>query len=186
MSAPPIVPLASEIAGFWRDAGPARWFASDDAFDATLRHRYLRDHYAAACREYEHWTESAECALALLILLDQLPRNCFRGCAHSYATDGLALHYAERIVEAGLDRQVEAELRLFIYLPYEHSERLADQDRAVELIAALGDAEYRRYAELHRETILRFGRFPHRNAVLGRESTAGELDYLAGGGGFGG
>ena len=172
----------SEVVAFWRDAGAARWFARDDAFDAEFRERFEADHFAAARGEYQAWMESAEGALALLILLDQFPRNCFRGSAHSYATDGLARHYARRAVEAGFDLRVESALRLFFYLPYEHSESLADQDRSMELFAGIGDAELLKYAKLHRDLIERFGRFPHRNVALGRESTREEIDYLASGG----
>jgi len=172
----------SEVVAFWRDAGAARWFARDDAFDAEFCKRFETDHFAAARGEYEAWTESAEGALALLILLDQFPRNCFRGSAHSYATDGLARHYARRAVEAGFDLEIDNGLRLFFYLPFEHSEALADQDRSMELFGGIGDAELMKYAQLHRDLIVRFGRFPHRNAALGRESTREEIDYLASGG----
>jgi uncharacterized protein (DUF924 family) len=172
----------SEVVAFWRDAGAARWFARDDAFDAQFRRRFETDHFAAARGEYEAWMESADGALALLILLDQFPRNCFRGSAHSYATDGLARHYARRAVEAGFDHEIDSGLRLFLYLPFEHSETLAEQDRSMELFAGIGDAELMKYAKLHRDLIERFGRFPHRNAALGRESTLEEIDYLASGG----
>lgn len=171
-----------DVITFWREAGAAKWFARDDAFDAEFRQRFESAHFAAARGECETWMESAEGALALQILLDQFPRNCFRGNAHSYATDGLARHYAQRAVDAGLDRNVEAPLRVFCYLAFEHSESLPHQDQAVRLIATLGDAELLRYAELHRDLITRFGRFPHRNASLGRESTQEEIAYLAGGG----
>lgn len=171
-----------DIIAFWRNAGPAKWFARDEAFDTDFRQRFEPAHFAAARGEYEAWMGSGEGALALQILLDQFPRNCFRGTAHSYATDGLAHHYAQRAVDAGLDRDVEAPLRVFCYLAFEHSESLAHQDQAVSLIATLGDAELSRYAELHRDVVQRFGRFPHRNAALGRESTQEEVDYLASGG----
>jgi len=172
----------SEVIAFWRDAGAARWFARDDSFDAEFRQRFEAMHFAAARREHEDWMETAEGALALLILLDQFPRNCFRGSAHSYATDGLARYYARRAVDAGFDREIDGSLRLFFYLPFEHSEALADQDRAMELFGGIGDAELMKYAKLHRDLIQRFGRFPHRNAALGRESTREEIDYLASGG----
>ena len=171
-----------EVISFWQNAGYQKWFARDDAFDAEFRRRFESAHFAAARGEYEAWMESAEGALALQILLDQFPRNCCRGTAHSYATDGLARHYAQRAVEAGLDRDVEASLRVFCYMAFEHSESLPHQDQAVSLISALGDAELLRYAELHRDVIRRFGRFPHRNAALGRETTHEERDYLANGG----
>ena len=175
----------SEVIAFWREAGAARWFARDDAFDAEFRKRFEAEHFAAARGEYEAWMESAEGALALLILLDQFPRNCFRGSAHSYATDGLARHYARRAVDTGFDQEVDNGLRLFFYLPFEHSETLADQDRSMELFSRIGDAELMKYAKLHRDLIECFGRFPHRNAALGRESTQEEIDYL-GSGGFSG
>ena len=174
--------LASEIVAFWSGAGYAKWFKRDDAFDADFQSRYHDAHLAAARREHENWLASAEGALALLILLDQFPRNCFRNSAHSYATDGLARHYAQRAIDAGFDLQVDAALRMFFYLPFEHSEAMADQDYAMELFAKIGDEETMKYAVLHRELIARFGRFPHRNAALGRESTREELDYLASGG----
>ena len=174
--------IPRDVISFWREAGAAKWFARDEAFDAEFRRRFESAHFAAARGEYEAWMDSAEGALALQILLDQFPRNCFRGSAHSYATDGLARHYAQRAVDAGLDREVELPLRVFCYMAFEHSESRAHQDQAVSLIAMLGDAELLRYAELHRDLITRFGRFPHRNASLGRESTQEELDYLAGGG----
>ena len=172
----------SEIVSFWRDAGAEQWFARDDAFDAEFQRRFEADHFAAARGEYGAWMESAESALALLILLDQFPRNCFRGSAHSYATDGLARHYARRAMEAGFDQEIDSGLRLFFYLPFEHSESIADQDRSMQLFGGIGDAELMKYAQLHHDLIRRFGRFPHRNAALGRESTQGEIEYLAGGG----
>jgi uncharacterized protein (DUF924 family) len=172
----------SEVVVFWRDAGAARWFARDDTFDAEFRQRFEADHFAAARGEYEAWMDSAEGALAVLILLDQFPRNCFRGSAHSYATDGLARQYARAAVHAGFDREIDSSLRLFFYLPFEHSESLADQDRSMELFGGTGDAELMKYAKLHRDLIQRFGRFPHRNAALGRGSTQEEIDYLASGG----
>ena len=171
-----------EVTAFWRDAGAAKWFVRDDEFDTEFRRRFEHAHHAAARGEYEAWMETGDGALALILLLDQFPRNCFRGSAHSYATDGLARRYAERAIAAGLDTQGDAQLRVFFYLPYEHSETREDQDRCVELVAGLDSAEYTRYAELHREIVVRFGRFPHRNAALGRESTREELDFLAEGG----
>ena len=126
----------------------------------------------------------AEGALALLLLLDQFPRNCFRQSAHSYATDGLARHYARRALAAGHDAAVEPLLRAFFYLPFEHSEDMADQERAVELFGAPGMEEYLPYAIAHRDVIARFGRFPHRNRALGRDSTAEEQAWLDAGGGF--
>lgn len=170
------------VVQFWREAGMERWFASDATFDVLFRDRFLEAHFAAARRECEAWMESAEGALALMVLLDQFPRNCFRGSAHSYAADGLARHYARRALAAGFDGQVDPALKIFFYMPFEHSEALEDQQRSLELFGALGDENYGKYAQLHYDLIARFGRFPHRNPAMGRESTREELDYLAGGG----
>jgi uncharacterized protein (DUF924 family) len=170
-----------EIVGFWRDAGPARWFGGGEAFDAECRARFLDAHLLAAQGAFESWLADAEGALALLLLLDQIPRNVFRRSAHAYATDGLARHYAERALARGHDAQVDVGLRAFFYLPFEHSEAIADQERALDLFAGLpGDAA--RWAQLHHDIIRRFGRFPHRNAALGRASTAEERAFLAEGG----
>lgn len=170
-----------DVVAFWRDAGPERWFAGGEAFDAECRTRFLEAHLLAARRELEHWLDHAEGALALVLLLDQIPRNVFRRSAHAYATDGLARHYASRALTLALDTQVDAALRTFFYLPFEHSEDIADQQRALELFGRL-PGENMRWAQLHYDIILRFGRFPHRNAALGRESTAEERAYLAEGG----
>ena len=175
-----------EVTEFWSAAGRERWFRRDDTFDAEFRAHFLDAHFAAARREREAWLDDAEGALAMLLLLDQFPRNAFRGSGHSFATDGLARYYADRVIAAGLDAEIPALLRAFVYLPFEHSEALADQDRAVALFTALGDAEYLRYAQAHRDVIARFGRFPHRNRVLGRVSTPDEQGWLDAGGGFGG
>ncbi|KRG67560.1 DUF924 family protein [Pseudoxanthomonas dokdonensis] len=171
-----------EVVRFWQQAGAEKWFSRDDAFDNRFRQRFSDDHHAAARGEYESWLQSAEGALALLLLLDQFPRNCFRGSAHSYATDGLARHYAERALEAGHDQAFEPALRAFFYLPFEHSESMQDQQRSLALFTALNEGTYQRYAQLHLDIIERFGRFPHRNPALGRVSTQQELDYLAEGG----
>jgi len=173
-----------DVVSFWREAGYEQWFAGGDEFDRACESRFLGLHFAAARRELEHWMKHAEGALALLILLDQIPRNVFRRNAHSYATDPLARHYATRAIDAGFDLQVDPALRIFFYMPFEHSEDLADQERAVALVAPL-DPGYARYALAHRDVIARFGRFPHRNRALGRSSTADEQAYLDAGGGFG-
>lgn len=173
-----------DILAFWRDAGPAKWFAKDDAFDAALRERYLDAHFTAARRDNEHLLDTPDGALALILLLDQVPRNVFRDTAHAFATDPLALHYATRMLAAGHDKDIDPALRVFAYLPFEHSEDLAAQDRAVALCADLGNAYYLKYAEAHREVIRRFGRFPHRNAILGRDTTPEEQTWLDAGGGF--
>lgn len=177
------LPTATDVVAFWRDAGYTKWFRGGEAFDVAVRERLEAAHFAAARRELESWMDDAEGALALLILLDQVPRNIFRDSGHSYATDPLALHYANRMLEAGLDQEVEAGLRVFCYLPFEHSEDLLDQERSVALARGL-DASYLDYAVRHFEVIERFGRFPHRNRALGRASSAEEQAWLDAGGGF--
>lgn len=173
---------ATDVVDFWREAGPERWFnRADVAFDTDFRTRFLDAHMAAARRELDHWRETPEGALALLILLDQYPRNSFRGTAHMYATDALALGVARETVARGFDQRIGPLLRLFVYLPWEHSENLADQRRAVELITPLG-GEALAYALEHLDVIERFGRFPHRNPMFGRETTPEEAAYLADGG----
>ncbi|MDP9928875.1 DUF924 family protein [Variovorax paradoxus] len=177
----PDFPTALDIVNFWRDAGPERWFAKNDAFDAEFRTRFLGAHEAAARGELDHWAKEPEGALALLVLLDQFPRNTFRGHARAFATDPKALAVAREAIEAGFDLQVDEALRRFFYLPFMHSESLADQERSVELNAAL-DANTQRFAVLHRDIIARFGRFPHRNALFGRTTTAEEQRFLDEGG----
>ncbi|RYF41965.1 MAG: DUF924 domain-containing protein [Comamonadaceae bacterium] len=172
---------AAEVVQFWREAGPSRWFKKDTAFDADFRARFLAAHEQAAQGGFDHWAATAEGSLALLILLDQFPRNAFRGTARMFATDAQALAIARRAVDAGLDQQVDQELRNFIYLPFMHSESLADQERVVALTQPLGPEPYR-FAILHRDIIARFGRFPHRNAQLGRATTAEEQVFLDEGG----
>jgi uncharacterized protein (DUF924 family) len=180
-SLPLSTPTAREVVDFWRDAGPARWFAKSDDFDAAFIALCADAHQAAARGERDAWANDAEGALALLILLDQFPRNAWRNNPHMLATDGQALVIAKRAVAAGFDRQVEAALRPFFYLPFMHSELPADQERSVELNAAL-DANTQRFARLHQDIVLRFGRFPHRNRLLGRASTAQEQAFLDSGG----
>ncbi|WP_140719682.1 DUF924 family protein [Pseudomonas sp. Hp2] len=172
----------ASVCEFWERAGPERWFSKNESFDANFRQHFLELHHAAARRECEHWMDSADGALALMILLDQFPRNCFRGGAHAYATDGLARHYARRAIEAGYDYEVAPSLRMFFYLPFEHSEDPADQARSVELHRALPGEGAAEWALLHRDIIARFGRFPHRNAALGRDTTPEEQRFLDEGG----
>ena len=169
------------VVEFWRNAGARRWFTRDAAFDAECA-RFLEAHHQAARRELEHWMQDAQGALALLLLLDQIPRNVFRGSAHSYATDCLAREYARRALDAGFDTQVETELRPFFYLPFEHSEDLAEQERSLALHRTLPGENPDRWARIHCDIIRRFGRFPHRNAALGRETTPEEQAFLDGGG----
>lgn len=167
---------------FWADAGPEKWFAKDDAFDADLRTEFEAMHHLAARGALHAWEERPEGALALLLLLDQIPRNIYRGSAHAFATDAQAREVAARVCAKGFDQKFDAGLRCFFYLPFEHSEDAADQARSVALYEALGDAEFLKFAQLHSDIIARFGRFPHRNAVMGRISTPEEQAFLDSGG----
>jgi uncharacterized protein (DUF924 family) len=171
-----------EIVSFWKEAGEDRWFKSDPAFDAEIRTRFLETYEAAERERLRRWDQSPEDALALTLLLDQFPRNMFRGTPRAFASDRLALDIAKRAVDAGYDRKIEKELRPFFYMPFMHSEALADQERCVALMAKEGKQENVKYAEIHRDAIKRFGRFPHRNAILGRISTPEEIAYLESGG----
>ena len=176
------LPEPADVLAFWRAAGPAKWFRKDDAFDAEIRARFLAAMEAAAAGRLAQWEATPEGALALLILLDQFPRNIFRKSARAFAADPLARAVANRAIAQKFDQRVPPAERLFFYLPLEHSEELADQERAVALIRALGDAELLKWAELHADIIRRFGRFPHRNSVLGRTTTPEEQAFLDAGG----
>ena len=173
---------ADEIVSFWRAAGPDRWFNKDASFDEEIRQRFLKTHEAAAAGKLTDWEQSAQGALGLLILLDQFPRNMFRGDARAFATDPLARAVAAGAIVRGFDSQVPPEMRGFFYLPFQHSEDLADQERSIAFYKAIGDAENLKWAELHADIIRRFGRFPHRNSVLGRTTTSEEQAFLDGGG----
>lgn len=176
----------ADVVSFWREAGPAKWFAKDDGFDAAIRDGFLDAHFAAARGDLPDWEQTAEGTLALLILLDQFPRNLFRGSGHAFATDGLARMIARKALEQGFDHAVDPKLRPFVYLPFEHSEDPADQALSMDLFTAhrdeTGDTESLRWAVEHRDIIANFGRFPHRNAALGRDTTRDEQTYLEGGG----
>ncbi|MFD1744548.1 DUF924 family protein [Rhizobium helianthi] len=172
---------ALAVTRFWREAGREKWFDKDAAFDDRFHDAFRDLHFAAARRELSHWSETPESALALLLLLDQFPRNCFRHTAHMYATDSLALHYARIMLEAGRDRQIDEELRVFFYLPFMHSEDLSDQDLCCKLCEPL-DENTRKHAQEHRDIIARFGRFPHRNHILLRETTPEEQAFMDAGG----
>lgn len=174
---------STEVIAFWRQAGPSKWFNGGKPFDDACRQQFGDAHMAAARREFDGWMSTPDGALALLLLLDQIPRNIFRGNGHAFATDGLALQHAKQMVEMGLDQQVDSGLRAFVYLPFEHCEDMAMQDRSVELMATLGENSLG-YAHAHRNVIKRFGRFPHRNVALGRTSTPEEQKWLDAGGGF--
>jgi uncharacterized protein (DUF924 family) len=158
------------------------WFARDDAFDAALRARFLTDHLRAASGDCASWLGDLQGTLALILLLDQLPRNLFRGSPRAYSCDAAARSAARHCIERGWDRRLAPVRRWFVYLPFEHSEDIADQRLCLDLARGLGDdpdnAAALRAAQRHHEIVLRFGRFPHRNAVLRRISTAEEEAFL--------
>jgi uncharacterized protein (DUF924 family) len=169
----------AEILSFWGEAGPDKWFAQDEGFDQAIRLKFLSTYEAAANGELAAWEETAEGALALVLLLDQFPRNMFRGDARAFATDAMARVVADRALARGFDQATDVAMQSFFYLPFMHSEALIDQDRCVRLYEALGDAGQSRYATEHRDVVQRFGRFPQRNRALGRDTTPAEQAFLA-------
>ena len=177
MSAKDDTVSADAVLEFWFDEHARDWFVKNPAFDEQIRARFLALHEAAAAGNLAHWADDPRSCLALVIVLDQFPRNMFRGEARAFATDAPARAAARVILERGWDMAMTRAERLFAYLPFEHSESLEDQILSCELMKEF-DAQQREYAERHREIIERFGRFPHRNAVLGRENTAAETEFL--------
>ena len=176
------LPEAEDVTAFWRAAGPTQWFNKNAGFDREITARFLTAHEAAAAGRLAKWEATREGALALLLLLDQFPRNMFRGSARAFASDPLARAVAERAIARGFDTAVASTERIFFYLPFMHSESIADQERSRALVRQIGDSEQETYAEIHADIIRRFGRFPHRNAVLGRVTTPPEQAYLDAGG----
>jgi len=174
-------PKPEEVTGFWRPAGPQKWFRKDAGFDREIVARFLATHEAAAAGRLSGWEDTAEGAFALLLLLDQFPRNMFRGGARAFATDPLARAVADRAIAHGFDAGAPSAERIFFYLPFMHSENPADQERSLAL-ARQADGESEKYAPIHADIIRRFGRFPHRNAVLGRATTPQEQAFLDAGG----
>lgn len=176
-------PSAAQVLLFWfggpGEAGKAqkRWFEKSDAFDRDIRGRFLALYERGASGALAGWKDTPRECLALIVLLDQFPRNMFRGTPRAFATDALALAAARHALAAGYDRDWLRVEKIFAYLPFEHSEALADQQRACELMRPLGEEQYD-YALRHKAIIERFGRFPHRNAILGRDSTPEEIEFL--------
>jgi uncharacterized protein (DUF924 family) len=171
------------VISFWRSAGPSRWFRKDARFDAEVGRRLGSLHYWAAAGMLDHLaTQSAEGALALLILLDQVPRNMFRGSARAFATDAHAREIARYAISRGLDRRITRRMRTFFYLPIMHSEDEADQELCLALYEQMNDANGAHWAKEHLDIIRKFGRFPHRNDILGRDTTHAEAQFLAEGG----
>jgi uncharacterized protein (DUF924 family) len=170
------------VLAFWREAGRERWYERSDAFDAEIRRRFLSLWQKAAGGELSSWEASDEGALALVIVLDQFPRNMFRGTPEAFASDALAREVARRAIERGVDRRIDPALLEFLYMPFMHSEHLPDQLHCIALFANTDNTENQKYARVHADIIQRFGRFPHRNRVLGRPTTAEEQAFLDGGG----
>lgn len=179
---------AAKVLQFWFGEVPGErrkaWFVKDSLFDAEIRAQFHALHAAAARGELAHWRDDPMHALALIVLIDQFSRNMFRGSAAAFTNDPLALSTANALIASGADQSMCAVERMFVYLPFEHSESLADQQRSLDLFAPLGayaeTADTPDFARRHWEIIKRFGRFPHRNAALGRISTPEEIEFLAG------
>ena len=178
-------PLSEELLRFWfEESGPDFWFAKSDDFDRSIRERFLSNYKAAARGNYDEWQGSGAGCVALCLLLDQFPRNLFRNDARAFATDARALKIARRAVDAGRDLapDISRDMRKFLYLPFEHSENLDDQLLCMKLMGERLNpiGEDLDWARKHYVIIERFGRFPHRNAALGRKSTPEELEFLKG------
>jgi uncharacterized protein (DUF924 family) len=172
----------ADVLAFWREAGSDRWYKRDGAFDDEVRRRFLGLWREAAAGKLSSWETSDEGALALTIVLDQFPRNMFRGDPLTYASDAMAREVACRAIDRGADARIDSALREFLYLPFMHSEHLSDQLRCVELFRKSDNAENLKYAEAHADIVRRFGRFPHRNRVLDRSTTPEEQAFLDAGG----
>jgi uncharacterized protein (DUF924 family) len=182
------VTRAEEILEFWFgrpgdpefDKGREVWFKPSRRFDEDIRTRFFADYEAARKGVYDAWMGDARSCLALIVLVDQLPRNLFRDSPRSYESDDKALGIARHAVARGFDKPLRPIERAFLYLPFEHAEDLAAQQQGVALFQGLGNAEQLEYAEQHMRIVKRFGRFPHRNAILGRTSTPEEVEFLRG------
>ena len=171
--------LPTDILDYWfAEAMRTKWFASTPQLDTAIKEQFEPVWEAAVNGEFDDWRNSADGCLALVIILDQFPLNMYRGSAKSFASEARSRDIARHAIEQGFDKQIDPTRLAFLYMPFMHSEALADQDLSVQLFAAAGLENNLRFAQHHREIIRRFGRFPHRNAILGRVSTAEELDYL--------
>jgi uncharacterized protein (DUF924 family) len=177
-------PRAVQVIEFWFGSGDRdkRWFEKDAAFDDEVRRRFLALYEEAAAGQLARWTGDPGDCLALIVLLDQFPRNMFRGTARAFASDRLALQTAKEAIARGHDRKLRPSERMFVYLPFQHAESLADQLEGCKLTQAITDfpetSDVYRSALAHCDIIRRFGRFPHRNAILGRASTPEEIEFL--------
>ncbi|MEM9630123.1 MAG: DUF924 family protein [Pseudomonadota bacterium] len=172
------LPSSLDILDFWWQAGPSKWFANDDKFDSRCRDRFMAAIDAAKAGDLDSWMETADGALALLLLVDQMTRNVYRGTPEAFSADEKAVAVAEFALEKGYERAFPKDVRGFFFLPFEHSENIEHQEKAVDLCRVLGDKELYHYALIHMDVIRRFGRFPHRNKILGRDSTPEEIAYM--------
>ena len=171
---------ARAVLDFWfEESGPEKWFVKDEAFDGEIRDRFGPVYRRAYDGDAGDWIETAEGCLALVIVLDQFPRNLFRDDPRAFGTDGHARILLQHALDKEFDKALDARQRQFLYMPLQHSEDLRDQDLSVELYATLGDDDVLEFARAHKDIIDRFGRFPHRNEILGRESTAEEIAFLS-------
>ncbi len=172
-------PAPQDVIQFWfsPETRP-NWFKKSDAFDAEVRERFGALYERANAGDLDDWARAPEGSLALILLFDQVPRNIHRNTPKAFQSDEKALAIAKNAVAAGFDKDFGKDERLFLYLPFEHSEDRADQDEAVRLVGTLGDKEYTVYCRRHRDVIYRFGRFPHRNEILGRTSTDADIAFL--------
>jgi uncharacterized protein (DUF924 family) len=173
---------AQAILDYWTSIGPQGWWRRDDKVDAEIRDRFEKLHSRAAAHELDGWRESPDDCLALVILLDQFSRNLFRGDARAFASDRAACEIADHALRNGYHNEIDPAVRSFFYMPFMHSEEIADQHRCVRLFHAAGGGDALKFAILHRDIIQRFGRFPHRNKALGRSATPAETAYLDSGG----
>ena len=174
----------ADVIAFWRDAGPDKWFKKDAEFDRAIAGRFAAVHDEAAAGHKQDWAKTPGGALALILVLDQFSRNMFRGTAKSFAQDEMACGVAREAVDAGFDTHVAPDLRFFFYMPFMHAESIVDQERCVRFLHAIAPSNLT-YARDHERIIRRFGRFPHRNPIVGRHMTPAEQAFLDGGG-FGG
>jgi uncharacterized protein (DUF924 family) len=173
---------ARQVLAFWfEEHGDSDWFGGGAEFDAKVTENFADWRDALREQPVETFTEHADTALAAIILFDQVPRNAYRGTAEAFATDHIALGIARHAVGLGFDGGLTEDQRLFLYLPFEHSENLDDQRESVRLISSLGDQRLLQFALDHKGVIERFGRFPHRNAALGRADREGEAEAVADG-----
>ena len=173
---------ALDVLDFWWAAGPQKWFVQNDAFDEEIKSRFGELHGEAAAGKHDGWAASPCGALALILVLDQFSRNLYRNDARAFAQDGAALAIAETVVAQGIDRAYPMPAKQFFYMPFMHAEDIDAQQRCVDLFRATGNQDSEYFALVHLDVIRRFGRFPHRNAVLGRKTTPEEADFLAKGG----